>query len=169
MMLLYRSLVASGHEIAFAMMKYLTDPIVLLTIGGAAGTNARYLLTHWIAAQNWTTYFPLATFLINISGSLLLGLCVVPFKDRFPGWYILLGVGFCGGYTTFSTFALETVTLFRREPAQPGLALLNVVASVVVSCVVTWLAVSGMESIYPPTTHQPPAMGGAEPQKQTEP
>ena len=141
--------------------------IILLTIGGALGTNARYWFGRWIAMQHWTEHFPLATFAINITGSLLLGLFVVPFRDRLPGWYILLGVGFCGGYTTFSTFALETVELMRRHH-QPGLALLNVVGSVVIGCVVTWLAVIGMEVI-DPKPHTAQVMEVEGPQTQTEP
>src|SRR4249919_375974 len=144
------------------MIPYLTHPVVLLTIGGAVGTNARYWFGRWIAAQHWTEHFPLATFAINITVSLLLGLLVVPFRDRLPGWYILLGVGFCGGYTTFSTFALETVDLIRRHH-QPGIALVNVVASVIVGCVVTWLALTGMELIYPKAPHAPPVMEAADP------
>jgi fluoride exporter len=135
------------------MISILTHPIVLLTVGGAVGTNARYWFGRWIASQHWTEHFPLATFTINVTGSLLLGFFVVPFRDRLPGWYILLGVGFCGGYTTFSTFALETVELLRHHP--PGAAVLNVVGSVVVGCLVTWFAVMGMEAIYPKPAHAP--------------
>jgi len=141
--------------------------VLLLTLGGAVGTNARFFFGRWIATHHWTEHFPLATFAINITGSLLLGLFVVPFRDRLPGWYILLGVGFCGGYTTFSTFALETVELMRKHH-QPGLALINVVASVVIGCVVTWLAVIGMERIDPkPPT--PALMEVAGPETQKEP
>jgi CrcB protein len=139
------------------MLSYFTHPVVLLTVGGAVGTNARYWLGRWIAMHHWTEHFPLATFTINVTGALLLGLFVVPFRDRLPGWYILLGVGFCGGYTTFSTFALETVELVRRHH-QPGQALLNVVASVVIGCLVTWFAMAGMEAIYPKSAHTPPVM-----------
>ncbi len=149
------------------MIGFITHPVILLTIGGAAGTNARYWFGRWLAMHHWTEHFPLATFAINVTGSLLLGLFVVPFRDRLPGWYILLGVGFCGGYTTFSTFALETVELLRRHH-QPGLALLNVVASVVIGCVLTWLAVIGMEAI-DPKPHAPAVMEVEDPQTQTEP
>lgn len=149
------------------MLTFLTHPVVLLTVGGALGTNARFWFGRWIAMQHWTEHFPLATFAINVSGSLLLGLFVVPFRDRLPGWYILLGVGFCGGYTTFSTFALETVELVRHHH-QPGIALLNVAASVLLACAVTWLAVVGMESLYPPP-HAGPVMEAADREEQKEP
>ena len=154
-------------------MSILTHPVVLLTIGGALGTNARYWLGVWIATwygrfiseHHWSAHFPLAIFIINVTGSLLLGLLVVPMRDRIPAAWILLGVGFCGGYTTFSTFALDTIELIRRHH-QPGMAILNVVASVVVSCAVVWIAVAGMESIYPAP---PPVMEVEDPEKKTEP
>jgi fluoride exporter len=149
------------------MLSILMHPVVLLTLGGAAGTNARYWLGRWIALQHWTEHFPLAIFVINVSGSLLLGLLVLPFRDRLPGWYILLGVGFCGGYTTFSTFALETVELIKRD--QPGMAALNVIASVVASCVAVWVALAGMGAIVPPATLPPTVMEAADPEMQKEP
>ena len=149
------------------MISILTHPIVLLTIGGAVGTNARYWLGVWIHDQRWTTHFPLATLAINVSGSLLVGLFVVPFHSRLPTWWVLLGVGFCGGYTTFSTFALETVTLIRREH-RIDLAILNVVVSVGLAGAVCWLAMVGMESIYP-RPHEPPAMEAVDFREKTEP
>ena len=137
--------------------------VVLLTLGGALGTNARYWLSVWIHDQRWTAQFPLATLVINVSGSLLLGLCVVPFHTRLPGWWVLLGVGFCGGYTTFSTFAWETVVLIH-ERQQTGLAVLNIVASVVLSCAVVWFAVNGMRAAIPPPPPAPPIMEAADPE-----
>lgn len=149
------------------MMSFLTHPVFLLTVGGALGTNARHYLGQWVFHHVPTGHFPLATFLINVTGSLLLGLLVVPFRERAPHWYVLLGVGFCGGYTTFSTFALQTVELIRTHH-QPGLALLNVVGSVVIGCLVTWSAVVCMETIIP---HQPrpPIMEEADLETQTAP
>jgi CrcB protein len=150
------------------MIAFLTHPVVLLTIGGALGTNARYWLGVWIVSQRWTEDFPLATFVINISGSLLLGLLFLPLHNRWPHWWILLGVGFCGGYTTFSTFALETVDLIRRHH-QPGLAVLNVVGSVALSCLVVWLALDGMERFYQKPPPASPVMEAADPETRTEP
>jgi CrcB protein len=153
------------------MIAFLTHPAFLLTIGGAIGTNARYWLGRYVAshveAQQWhLAHFPLATFLINVTGALLLGLLVVPFRDRLPHWYILLGVGFCGGYTTFSAFALETVELVRRHH-QPGMAIAYAVASVVIGCLMTWASLAGMEQIYP--RPEAPVMEAADPEKKMEP
>jgi fluoride exporter len=150
------------------MLAFFTHPVVLLSIGGALGTNARYWLSVWIHDHKWTEQFPLATLLINVSGSLLLGLLVVPFHSRLPLWWILLGVGFCGGYTTFSTFALETVVLIH-DKRQTELAVLNVLLSVVLSCAAMWIALMGIRSIYPPPPVQPPIMEAADRETRTEP
>src|SRR5215204_3820594 len=110
------------------MMSFLTHPVVLLTLGGALGTNARYWLgaaivhgcRDWFAEPYASLRGPLAIFVVNVTGSLILALMVVPLRERAPGWWVLLGVGFCGGYTTFSSFALDTVELIRKHH-QPGL------------------------------------------------
>ena len=149
------------------MLTFLIHPIVLLTVGGALGTNARYWLSVWIHDQRWTEQFPLATLVINISGSLLLGLFVVPFHTRLPVWWLLLGVGFCGGYTTFSTFAWETVVLIH-EKQQTGLAVLNIIASVLLSCGAVWFAVNGMKTMAPPPGGHP-VMEAADPEARKEP
>lgn len=149
---------------------------VLLTVGGAVGTNARYWLgvsiahwcRDWLADPYASLRGPLAIFVINVSGSLLLGLFVVPLRERLPGWWILLGVGFCGGYTTFSSFAVDTVELIRKHD-QPGLAIANVAASVVISCAVVWIAIAGMEKIHPHKAAEAPLMEAANRETQTEP
>ena len=92
---------------------------LLLTLGGAIGTNARYWLGRWITAQPWSDGFPWGTFAINVTGSMLLALLAVLLPQRATGtqrdWYLLLGVGLCGGYTTFSTFSLEAWQLIERQ------------------------------------------------------
>jgi CrcB protein len=111
-----------------------THKLVLLSVGGAAGTNARYWLGHWINSQPWAgSWTFLGTFVINVSGSLVLGLTAGLLRDRLPPeqyepWRLLIGVGFCGGYTTFSTFEHETFQLVRDGSA--WLAFVNVVGSV---------------------------------------
>src|SRR5690348_10526039 len=83
-----------------------------LSAGGIAGTLARYLLGGWIQAQGGT--FPWGTFVINVGGSFALG-----FLMRYtlgsgvvsPEVRAALTVGFCGAFTTMSTFSYETVTL----------------------------------------------------------
>ncbi|MBI1831631.1 MAG: fluoride efflux transporter CrcB [Planctomycetes bacterium] len=139
----------------------MTHPVFLLSIGGAVGTNARHwlgvLLTawseQWFAPEQGNLRAPLAIFLINVSGSLLLGLLVVPLRDPMPHWWILLGVGFCGGYTTFSSFAVDTVELIRKHH-QPGMAILNVALSVVISCLVVWCAIAATERLHAPAVRE---------------
>ena len=125
--------------------------MVLLMIGGAVGTYARYWLGRWIAGHPWAQGFPYHTLLINASGSFLLGLAAVLILEKLPpeygDWFLILGTGFCGGYTTFSTFEWETFKLVR-EGSWP-LALLNVGGSVVAGFVGVLLAVGLAHLIYP--------------------
>jgi len=113
---------------------FLTNKVVLLALGGAAGTNARYWLARWLGEVAWAKGFPLGTFVINVTGSFILGVAAVLILDRLPplyqNWYLLVGTGFCGGYTTFSTFEWETFRLVRDGSF--WLALANVAGSVIV-------------------------------------
>ena len=93
---------------------WLTHPAVLVGLGGAVGSNARYWLGWWFKAQPWAKDYFWGTFVINVSGSILLGLVAALFKDRAGVGFLLLGTGFCGGYTTFSTFSLEVVEFMQR-------------------------------------------------------
>jgi CrcB protein len=99
---------------------------VLLGLGGACGSVARYRVGASFSRRE-TNAFPLGTFLINISGSFLLGiLCGLRIQGN---WYVLFGDGFCGAFTTFSTFSLESVRLLqgrarRKFAAFVGLSLL---------------------------------------------
>lgn len=113
-------------------------------LGAFAGANARY-----VAGLLWARYithpFPGHTLLINVSGSFLLAFIIGLLGERLQTAHplrLLLTVGFCGGFTTFSTFAVETVNLLRA--GDNGQALLYVTASVVLSIVAAvagfWLA-----------------------------
>jgi fluoride exporter len=117
---------------------------LLVGLGGAAGSVVRYQLTLWIRDRQWTADFPLPTLLINISGSFLLGLLAATLKDRTGPAYLLLGIGFCGGYTTFSTFSLEVADAIRND--HWGLAVLYVTSSVVAGFLAFAIAVWGLKS-----------------------
>ena len=107
--------------------------IAMLTfLAGAAGAVTRFTLDASIK-QRWRHVFPLATVLINVTGSLLLGVLagLVLFHDQPSAWQTVIGTGFCGGYTTFSTASFETVRLVQQD--RRALALLNAVGSLIMS------------------------------------
>jgi CrcB protein len=89
-------------------------PYLLVGIGGFVGANARFVVARLVGAL-FETRFPLGTFIINVSGSFLLGvLGTILAQKAFPnseGMRLALGVGFLGAFTTFSTFELETHAL----------------------------------------------------------
>jgi fluoride exporter len=90
-------------------------PYLLVGLGGFIGANARFVVARLFGAL-FETRFPLGTFVINISGSFLLGvLGTIVTQKVMPGsesMRLALGVGFLGAYTTFSTFEFETHALF---------------------------------------------------------
>jgi CrcB protein len=101
---------------------------ILTFLAGASGALARFLLDSLIK-QRRKSPFPWATVTINVTGSLLLGVLagLVLFHGQSSTWQTVVGTGFCGGYTTFSTASFETVRLIQQN--QRGLALLNAVVS----------------------------------------
>lgn len=92
--------------------------ILLVASGGAVGSVLRYLVSRWIQESS-ATAFPLATMVVNIVGCLLIGI----FYGLTERWglsgelKLLLTVGFCGGFTTFSTFMNENLILLRSQEA----------------------------------------------------
>lgn len=85
-----------------------------IALGGAAGSVARHLLGTYVGTR--TTGLPWGTLLVNVTGSLLLGFLVryLAGRTHSPALVAALTVGFCGGYTTFSAFSVETVLLIER-------------------------------------------------------
>ena len=101
---------------------------LLVALGGAAGALARVGIGQ-AAAPRPSGAFPWATFGINLAGSLLLGVVMALTHGTETGWRLraLLAIGFCGGFTTFSSFSYETLGLI--EARAYGAALLYVFAS----------------------------------------
>ncbi|MCS6850508.1 MAG: fluoride efflux transporter CrcB [Gemmataceae bacterium] len=119
------------------------NKMVLLMLGGALGTYARYTVGRWISSQPWAQGFPFGTLVVNVIGSFLLAVTAVVVLELFAehqDWYLLLGTGFCGGFTTFSTFEWETFKLVREGSWVA--ALLNVFGSVVAGFVGVLLGVA---------------------------
>ena len=98
--------------------------IVGVALGGALGASARYLIDQAIEQRSFSI-FPWATFTINVTGCFLIGVIAAALVDRhhLPAWIrIGLVVGVIGGYTTFSTFAQETLSLIDANDAAVALA-----------------------------------------------
>jgi CrcB protein len=108
-------------------------------LGGAAGALSRYGLDAWIERRS-DSLFPWATFLINVSGCLAVGFIIAALVDRHraPQWLRTgLVIGFCGGYTTFSTFAQETLDLVQARDV--AIAIASVTANVVLGLMAVWM------------------------------
>ena len=100
-----------------------------VAFGAVVGASARYFLSSFIA-ELIPSGFPYGTLIINITGSVLLGFFLAWTSERVlvdPRWRLLVAVGFCGSYTTFSSYAFETFALV--EQGQWLLVGLNVIAS----------------------------------------
>ena len=89
---------------------------VWIALGAVVGACARYFVSGFIA-RHFSTVFPYGTLLINITGSLILGFFLVYATERVlldPHWRLLVAVGFCGSYTTFSSYAFESFALMEQ-------------------------------------------------------
>ncbi|MGB8956035.1 MAG: fluoride efflux transporter CrcB [Tumebacillaceae bacterium] len=104
--------------------------VFFVLIGGFLGAPLRFFVGRVVKKV------PLGTFVINVTGSLLLGMMWAATGGQ-GAWYALLGTGVLGAYTTFSTFGVEAVTLW--EQGRSGLALLYVVGSALCGLAAAWL------------------------------
>lgn len=106
---------------------------LLVAIGGALGSMARYG-TGVLVGKFWTSSFPLGTMLINIAGSIAMGLFIGYLVRTTPSWQadgrLFVAVGIFGGFTTFSSFSLDAISMIER--GEWGQALLYVLVSVLV-------------------------------------
>jgi fluoride exporter len=117
-------------------MKY-----AMVGLGGFLGAIARFWVSGYIG-ERVGTRFPYGTFVVNVTGSFVLGLAITVLTENAPwnpNWRYLVPVGFVGAYTTFSTFEFET--LRSVQSGQWAGALLNVMLSVALGFLGVWLGV----------------------------
>jgi CrcB protein len=106
---------------------------IAISLGAIVGANARYILSRY-AARLIGPVFPYGTLIINVVGSFIVGLFLVWTSERVlidPRWRLLVVIGFCGGFTTFSSYAFETMAYF--EQGQWWLMTANMIANNVLS------------------------------------
>ncbi len=105
---------------------------LLVMAGAAVGAPARYM-TDRIVQTRWDTKFPFGTLTVNVVGSLILGVIIAATLAGSPtNLDILLGTGFCGALTTYSTFSYETVRLLQERAASTAVtnAVITVIAGI---------------------------------------
>jgi CrcB protein len=102
---------------------------LVISVAAIVGANLRYLLSR-LAAREFGPVFPYGTLGINIVGSFIVGFFVIWTSERVlidPRWRLLVVVGFCGSFTTFSSYAFESIAFF--EQGQWGLMLANILGN----------------------------------------
>jgi CrcB protein len=115
--------------------------VTALACGGAIGAIARYAISLGLPTD--PRRFPWGTFVINVSGSFILGFLLILLIEQFPRGRLarpVIGTGFLGAYTTFSTFMVEAVELVRDGAL--GTALLYLAASLVVGLSAMWIGMT---------------------------
>jgi CrcB protein len=116
--------------------------ILWVGMGGFLGANARYLLDQWVT-NRWPMFFPWGTFIINLTGSFILGFFLA-FAQQRP-WVsrevrLLFAVGFVGAYTTFSTYAYQSLRL--AQSGQMAVAAIYIAASVALGLIAVFAGVA---------------------------
>ena len=90
--------------------------VAMISAGAIVGANARWMISRY-AAKILTPIFPYGTLFINVAGSFIVGFFMIWTTERVlvdPRWRLLIVVGFCGAFTTFSSFAFETIAYFEQ-------------------------------------------------------
>jgi CrcB protein len=113
--------------------------VLLVALGAAVGAPLRYLTDRAVQSR-FGSRFPYGTMIVNVAGSLLLGFLAG--RPASAAWTALLGTGFCGALTTYSTFSWETLTLARERGTRPALAnvVLSLTAGLAAAYLGLWLA-----------------------------
>lgn len=118
--------------------------LIFIFIGAGCGGVLRFLVSE-TAYVYLGRQFPIGTLLVNVSGCFLMGLLCVLLLERFssssPQFRAFVLIGFLGGYTTFSSFSFETLSLFEKGASYFALA--NVFLSIILCLVATWVGITG--------------------------
>ncbi|MFM7098166.1 MAG: fluoride efflux transporter CrcB [Gemmataceae bacterium] len=128
--------------------------VLMVALGCALGGVARFLLGKGVNAQPWAADgFPWATLIINVAGSVCLGIVAEFYLERESSSfrmeiYLLLGTGFCGGFTTFSSFSLEMLNLIKAGAILPSIG--YALGSVIISLLGVFAGMHGMKALFPP-------------------
>lgn len=91
-------------------------PFLWVALGGAIGASTRFAAVQW-AVADWGSSFPWGTLVVNVTGSLVIGIlgALLAGRDVDPAWRLFLITGVLGGYTTFSAFSFETLALLLEQ------------------------------------------------------
>ena len=122
-------------------------PILLAGLGGFIGSAGRYLIGGWVHRFAPLTTFPIGTLFVNASGCFLIGLLggLIEVRQMFgPDLRVFLLIGVLGGFTTFSSFAYETLALTRD--AEFARALFNIAAQMILGLGAAWLGYACVRS-----------------------
>lgn len=107
------------------------ERLIAIAGGGAIGSLARYLLSSWVEGYFENRNFPVGIFVCNVLGSFVIGIIIgfmINKTEPSAVWRLFLVVGLCGGFTTFSSFSLDTISLLRSGAV--GMAMMNITFSV---------------------------------------
>lgn len=117
---------------------------ILIFLGAGVGGVLRYWVSHGIHSFIGRS-FPYGTLVVNVSGSLLMGFLFVLITERFNGFGVqlrsLILIGLLGGYTTFSSFSIETINLMENGQALSAVA--NIFLSTILCILAAWFGVIG--------------------------
>jgi CrcB protein len=114
------------------------EAISVVMVGAAVGGVARFLVTHFFSSLSQHHGFPYGTLIVNVVGSFVVGYVLASVAGhQHDGWRLLIATGFCGGFTTFSAFAFETMAYHqegRLAMMALNIALNNVVGMLALVC-----------------------------------
>lgn len=123
------------HPVIYLSIKMLKN-YMLVGVGGALGSMLRYFTGTVVKNAPW----PMATFFVNILGSFILGLLIawgIRQEASMKNWILFAGTGVCGGFTTFSAFAVENLRLLQESKWQ--MALVYIISSILFGIIAAFL------------------------------